>query len=52
MTIALRTATTLEWGLLAAVPVAGLLVGLIPAARAWKMGGRRGAWGVTEDMTG
>ena len=50
--IALRAPTTLEWGLLAAVPFAGLLVGLIPAARAWRMGSRRGAWGVNEDMTG
>lgn len=52
VSISLRALTAMEWGLLAAVPVAGLLVGFIPAARAWRMGGRRGAWGVTEDMTG
>ncbi|MFL1484595.1 ABC transporter permease [Marinobacter sp. LN3S78] len=49
--IALRPPTLAEWGLLAAVPVAGLLVGLIPAVRAWRMGSRPGGWGATEDMT-
>ena len=50
--IALRPPTVVEWGMLLAVPVAGMLVGLIPAIRAWRLGGRRGVWGVTEDMTG
>lgn len=42
--IGLRAPTLTEWGLLLAVPLAGLLVGTIPALRAWRLGNRPSGW--------
>lgn len=50
--ISLRAPTVAEWTLLAAVPLAGLLVGLIPAIRAWRLGNRPAGWGATGNMAG
>lgn len=47
--IALRPPGTTEWALLAAVPAAGLLVGLIPAVQAWRLGRRPGGWGAVDE---
>lgn len=50
LSIPLRPPTTTEWLLLVTAPVAGLLVGLIPAFRAWRMGNRQSGWGASGDM--
>ncbi|MFW5824149.1 MAG: ABC transporter permease, partial [Marinobacter sp.] len=43
--IGLRPPTLAEWALLLAVPLAGLVVGLFPALRAWRLGNRPSGWG-------
>ncbi|SFR60349.1 putative ABC transport system permease protein [Marinobacter daqiaonensis] len=52
LAISLRPPTGIEWLMLASVPIAGLLVGMLPAVRAWRLGNRPSGWGAARDMTG